>query len=56
MDINDLTIVLANYGRSTGAAAGYVSAVPEPSSLLLAGLCVFGLLAYAWKRRSGGTL
>ena len=32
VDINDLTIVLANYDR-VGAAAGGISAVPEPGAL-----------------------
>ena len=38
VDINDLTIVLAHYNQTFGAsAAGNVSAVPEPSALVLLG-------------------
>ena len=45
VDINDLTIVLAHYNQSIGASAGgYLSAVPEPSSLVLVGLGLFALL------------
>ena len=41
VDINDLTIVLANYNKSVGASAGGLAAVPEPSALLL-------LAAWPW--------
>ena len=38
VDINDLTIVLADYGQSSGSSALGLSAVPEPAALaLLAG-------------------
>jgi uncharacterized protein (DUF2141 family) len=49
VDINDLTIVLTNYGTSSNAD---IKAVPEPSTiaLLLAG--AVGVLAYARRRRT----
>ena len=37
VDINDLTIVLAHFGQSTGSSAGNVSAVPEPALSCAAG-------------------
>ena len=51
VDINDLTIVLANYNKTLGAAgpAG-LSAVPEPSAMLLAAAALAGCLAYAARR------
>jgi hypothetical protein len=52
VDINDLTIVLAHYGQGLGSsAAGNVSAVPEPSALLLAAAGLLGLLARARRKR-----
>ena len=50
VDINDLTIVLANYNR-VGAAAGGISAVPEPGALAALATALFALLAYAWRQR-----
>ncbi len=50
VDINDLTIVLAHYGQTAGSADG-LSAVPEPSVILLAATGLLGLLVYAWRRR-----
>ena len=44
VDINDLTIVLAHYGQTAGASAGGISAVPEPSTLLLTAAGLLGLL------------
>ena len=41
MDINDLTIVLANYNQSLGAG---IKAVPEPSVLALVGVGAIALL------------
>ena len=35
MDINDLTIVLANYNQSLGSSDPSPATVPEPSTLLL---------------------
>ncbi len=51
VDINDLTIVLANYNETLGASgpAG-LSAVPEPSAMLLAAAALAGCLAYAARR------
>ena len=50
VDINDLTIVLANYGTtySRGRAS---AAVPEPSCLVLLGIGAVVLLACARRRR-----
>ena len=45
MDINDLTIVLANYNKSSGASAGGIQAVPEPGSLVLLAAAVLRGLA-----------
>ncbi len=50
VDINDLTIVLANYNQSIASAAGNLSAVPEPGTLLLLAAGLGGLLAAGWKR------
>jgi hypothetical protein len=53
VDINDLTIVLTNYNQSRGSpsAGGNLSAVPEPSTLVLttAGLAALLLLARKWR-------
>ena len=46
MDINDLTVVLANYGQSVGLSTG-MAAVPEPGGLLLAVLAAVALWAFA---------
>jgi hypothetical protein len=48
VDINDLTIVLANYNRTAGTA---LAAVPEPCALALLAASLVGLLAGAWRRR-----
>jgi len=48
VDINDLTIVLANYNWNAGAAGG-VLATPEPAGIILlsiaAGVLIFALRA-----------
>ncbi len=49
VDINDLTIVLANYGQSNGAG---ITAVPEPTSLILFAIGAVSLLACNWRRRT----
>ena len=51
VDINDLTVVLTDYGRSLGASAA-LSAVPEPSCLVLLGVGAITLLACAWRRQT----
>ena len=51
VDINDLTIVLANFGRTFGATSGgNVSAVPEPSSLVLVVAVAVSLFACSRRR------
>ena len=51
VDINDLSIVLANFGQTAGSPAAMIPA-PEPSAiaLLLAGAAC--LAAFAWRRRA----
>ena len=49
VDINDLTIVLANYNQTFGSSADGIASVPEPSSLILFGIGVIGLLV--WRSR-----
>ena len=48
VDLNDLTIVLSNYGKVYGSS---LSAVPEPSALLLLASALFGWLACARSRK-----
>ena len=48
MNVNDLTIVLANFGETAGAG---MAAVPEPASLGLVAAGLAALLACAWGRR-----
>ena len=50
MDINDLTIVLANYGQGLGASAAGMAAVPEPSTIVIAA-AVLGLLVSCRRKR-----
>ena len=52
VDVNDLTIVLANFGTSIGSSAGGLSPVPEPSVPLLFGVAAACLFAYARRRRT----
>ena len=51
VDVNDLTILLSNFGETAGSSAAGMAAVAEPSTiaLLLAGAAC--LLGYAWRRR-----
>jgi hypothetical protein len=51
VDINDLTIVLAHYGQSTGSPSAGVAPVPEPATLLLAAAGLVGLLVCTWRKR-----
>jgi hypothetical protein len=48
VDINDLTIVLANFGKGVGAG---LAAVPEPSCVVLLGIGAVALLAFACRKR-----
>ena len=60
VDINDLTIVLANYGTTRGLGSYHVVArtdyveilqVPEPATLVLLASALVGVLAYARRKR-----
>ena len=48
VDISDLSNVLTNYDKTAGASAAGIKAVPEPSTLLLAGI---GATVLVWRRR-----
>ena len=52
MDINDLTVVLANYGQTAGASAGGMAAVPEPSTFVLIGVGAISLFGFVrrWQK------
>jgi uncharacterized membrane protein len=50
VDINDLSVVLTNYDHSLGSSSGGMTAVPEPSTIVLIGLALAGMLAFArWR-------
>jgi hypothetical protein len=51
VDINDLTIVFALYGTTYGASGPGISAVPEPSCVVLLGVGAVWLLAFACRKR-----
>ena len=48
VNVNDLTVVLANYGTT---AAARPAAVPEPGALVLLGVGAMAALAFAKRRR-----
>jgi hypothetical protein len=50
VDINDLTIVLADYGQSLGSSTPGMAPVPEPSSVVLLGIGAIAVPAYARPR------
>ena len=48
VDINDLTVVLANYNTSVGSA-DVIRAAPEPTSLLLVLAGLAALAVHRWR-------
>jgi uncharacterized membrane protein len=54
VDINDLTIVLAHYGEPLGSSGAGLSAVPEPSSIVLLAAGLVGILAGFGRKRDSG--
>ena len=50
VDVNDLTVVLSQFGSSVGGSAG-IAPVPEPSTIAIVVAGLLGLLAYGWKHR-----
>ena len=53
VDVNDLTAVLSNFGQVWSASAPSVSAVPEPSGLMLLGLAAAALFSSIVFRTGG---
>ena len=51
-DINDLTIVLANYNETLGSSGAGMAAVPEPGAMALVVIGLAGALAYACRKRT----
>jgi autotransporter-associated beta strand protein len=49
VNITDLGLLLSHYNQ---VGFGATSAVPEPSTMLLAAAGLIGLLAYAWRKRN----
>ncbi len=49
VDINDLTIVLSNFGKTYGAG---ITAVPEPGSLAMIAALLFALVLGIARRRN----
>jgi uncharacterized protein YjbI with pentapeptide repeats len=55
VDADDLTVFASNFGKGIGGplSAGTVAAIPEPTSLVLAGLAAVAALAVMRTRRTG---
>ena len=51
VDINDLTILLANFGQTYAAG---IQAVPEPASAILLGIAGIGLMGFARRHARAG--
>ena len=51
VDGADYTMWANNFGTDLSAPASAVAAVPEPSTFVLSGFGLIGLLAYGWRRR-----
>ena len=54
VDVNDLTIVMANFGQSLAGSPAALSAVPEPSVLVLLAIGLPAIISGLRRGRSGG--
>jgi probable HAF family extracellular repeat protein len=52
LGINDLGQIVGYYGDDTGTHGFLATPVPEPSTLLLLGIAMVGLIGWAWRTRS----